>query len=341
MRQENVRRIISIAAVVVMVIIFSATTGGAYLSPSNLLNIFRECGVIGIISAGVAMVIITAGIDLSTGALVGFCGMFSNYLLYVFGLPGIVIIPVSLLLGALCGALNGFIVTKLRVPEFVGTLSTQYLFRSMVFVFAIREQGVIVNKRIKDDLITGMGEGIGGVYFVSIAFVVVVIIGQIILKKTRFGTYIYATGANRKSAELSGVPVEKIRFAVHTITGLLCGFACLFSMGRIGSVTTDFGTGLEFSIISAVVIGGCAFSGGRGDCVGAAIGTLFMACLQNGILKYNIPPALQLVIRGTVIVVMIIFDSVYNKHLQKNVIRRAREREDKMMTGVTGNGSAA
>ena len=125
------------------------------------------------------------------------------------------------------------------------------------------------------------------------------------------------------------------------ITGFLVGIATLFSIGRIGSVTTDLGTGLEFDIISAVVIGGCAFSGGRGDCVGAAIGTLFMACLQNGILKYNIPPALQLVIRGTVIVVMIIFDSVYNKHLQKNVIRRAREREEKMMTGVTGNGSAA
>ena len=186
-----------------------------------------------------------------------------------------------------CGVLNGFIVTKLRVPEFIATLSTQYLFRSMVFVFAIREAGVISNKKIEDPGILIMGGSINGIYLVTIAFVLLAVIGQIILKKTKFGTYVYATGANRKSAELSGINTDKVRWMVFILTGFLCGVAAIFQIGRVGSVTTDLGTGLEFDIIAAVVIGGCAFAGGRGDVFGSAVGAIFMAVLQNGCLLYT------------------------------------------------------
>lgn len=326
MRQDNMRRFIAVMSVAVMFLVFSITSAG-FFSVGNILNIFRECGVTGIIAVGVAMVIISSGIDLSTGATLGFCGMVCNHFMYKFGLPAFAIIIISLVLGTVCGALNGYIVTKMRVPEFIGTLSTQYLFRSMVFVFAIREMGVISNKKITDPGILILGGSINGLYLVSIVFILMVIIGQIILKKTRFGTYIYAVGANRKSAELSGIPCDKIRLCVHIITGFLCGLATLFSIGRIGSVTTDLGTGLEFDVISAVVIGGCAFSGGRGDVVGAAIGAVFMAVLQNGILKYNLPTATQLVVKGIVIVIMIVFDSYYNKSMQERVMRRAREQD--------------
>ena len=317
--------------VVVMILIFGLTNRD-FFSVGNMLNILRECGVVGTIAVGVALVIITSGIDLSTGAMIGLCGMISNYLMYNFGVPAPVIIVVSILVGLLCGALNGVIVTKLRVPEFIGTLSTQYLFRSLVFVFAIREAGVISNKKITDMGILILGGSINGFYLVTIVFIAAVVIGQIILKKTKFGTYVYATGANRKSAELSGIPTDKVRIGVYMITGFLVGLATLFSIGRIGSVTTDLGTGLEFDIISAVVIGGCAFSGGRGDVVGAAIGAVFMAVLQNGILKYNLPTATQLIVKGVVIVIMIVFDSAYNQMMQKRIMRKAREQEE-MVTG--------
>lgn len=107
-------------------------------------------------------------------------------------------------------------------------------------------------------------------------------------------------GANRKSAELSGINTDKIRWLVFIMTGLLCG-------------------------IAAVVIGGCAFSGGRGDVFGSAIGAVFMAVLQNGILKYNLPTAAQLVVKGVVIVIMIIFDAVYNDYMQKRIQKKAKE----------------
>lgn len=162
------------------------------------------------------------------------------------------------------------------------------------------------------------------------------VIGQIVLKKTKFGTYVYATGANRKSAELSGINTDKIRWLVFIITGLLCGIAAIFQIGRVGSVTTDLGTGMEFDIIAAVVIGGCAFAGGRGDVFGSAVGAIFMAVLQNGILKYNLPTAAQLVVKGIVIVVMIIFDAVYNDIMQKRIQRKAREEDTESVETAGG-----
>lgn len=324
MRQEQMRRLISIASLIVIMLVFGLTSN-SFFTQGNLLSILRECSVNGIIAVGVTYVIITAGIDLSTGAAVGFAGMLCANLLYNYNMSAGIVVLISILTGLVCGALNGFIITKLRVPEFIGTLSTQYLFRSMVFVFAIREAGVITNKKISNPGILIWGGSIDGIYLVTIAFIVLAIIGQIVLKKTKFGTYIYATGANRKSAELSGINTDKVRMAVYVITGALCGLAAIFQIGRVGSVTTDLGTGMEFEIIASVVIGGCAFSGGRGDVFGSAIGAVFMAVLQNGILKYNLPTAAQLIVKGVVIVIMIVFDAVYNKIMQKRIQQKARE----------------
>lgn len=330
MRQEQMRRLISIASLIIIMLVFGLTSN-SFFTQENLLSILRECSVNGIIAIGVTYVIITAGIDLSTGAIVGVTGMLCANLLYNYDMSAGMVVLISIVAGLVCGLLNGFIITRLRVPEFIGTLSTQYLFRSMVFVFAIREAGVITNKKISNPGILIWGGSIDGIYLVTIAFIVLAVVGQIVLKKTKFGTYIYATGANRKSAELSGIDTNKVRMAVYIITGTLCGLAAVFQIGRVGSVTTDLGIGMEFEIIAAVVIGGCAFSGGRGDVFGSAIGAIFMAVLQNGILKYNLPTAAQLIVKGVVIVIMIVFDAVYNKMMQGKIQRKARELD--MATG--------
>jgi ribose transport system permease protein len=284
------------------------------------------------------MIIITAGIDLSTGAIVGLACMICANLMYYHNLPAGLVMLISIGVGVLCGLLNGFIVTRLNVPAFIATLSTQYLFRSLVYVFAIRESGVITNKVISSKGILLMGGAMNGIYLVTMAFAVLAVVGQVLMKKTRFGTYIYSTGANLKSARLSGINTGKIQRLTFLITGFLCGLLAIFKMGRIGSVTTDMGTGLEFDIISAVVIGGCAFSGGRGDVFGAVIGALFMATLQNGILKYNLPTAVQLITKGIVIILMIVFDAVYNQWAQKRIQQKAGlEEAEKAAMGGDSN----
>ena len=332
MRQEKMRRLIALISLAVLIVFFTITNDN-FLTANNIFNILRESSIAGIVAVGVAMVIITAGIDLSTGAIIGFVSMLCSWLIFYYGLSAWQIMLVAIIAGSLCGAVNGFVVTKLRVPEFVATLSTQYLFRSLVFVFVIREDGVIQNKMIKDRGLLIMGGSINGLYLVTIAFILCVVIGQFVLKKTKLGIYIYATGSNRKSAELSGINTNKIRMIVFVIVGFLCGIATIFEIGRIGSVTTDLGTGLEFEIISAAVIGGCAFSGGRGDIIGASIGAVFMAVLQNGILKYNLPTAAQLIIKGIVIVLMVVLDSVYNKYVNEKFLQKSQEIETKKAGG--------
>ncbi len=327
MRQEKIRRLVSIALLLVLVIVFG-TTSEYFFTTTNILTLLRECSVVGIISVGVSFIIITAGIDLSTGAIVGFTAMVCANLLYYTNMPAQMIIVIALLIGTLAGYINGILVTKLRLPDFIATLSTQFLFRGLALICAIRTSGVITNKVIDNRGILVMGGSISGLYLVTIVFIIVAVLGQIILKKTQLGVYTYATGANRKSAELSGIDTDKVKRSVFTITGFCCGIAAIFLMAKLGSVTPDTGTGLEFEVIAAVVVGGCAFSGGRGDIFGSVVGALFMAILSNGILKYNLPTATQLIVKGSVIVIMVVFDSLYNGYMEKKIREKSKELEE-------------
>lgn len=318
MGRDGLRRLISIILLFGLLVVFSVTTKN-FLNTQNIISIMRESSVIGIIAVGVTLVIITAGIDLSTGAIVGLSAMISAHLIYSFDIPPILIYVTTIGVGILVGVINGLLIACLKIPDFIATLSTQFILQALVLVFAIKENGAIVNKVIHNRGILILGGSVNGIYLVTIMFIIVTVLGQVFLKKTRPGIYVYATGANRKSAELSGISTGKIKILVYTITGLLCGIAGLFTMGRVGSVTTDTGVGMEFDVISAVVIGGCAFSGGRGDVVGSMIGAVFLATLQNGILKYNFPTATQLIVKGIVIVLMIIFDTIYNQIMEKRI----------------------
>lgn len=327
MRQETIRRLVSLGLLLVLILIFGLTSEWFFTS-ANIFSLLRECSVVGIISVGVSMVIITAGIDLSTGAIIGFSSMICANLLYYTSLPAWLIMLVTIVIGVFCGYLNGVLVTVFRLPDFIATLSTQFIFRGLALICAIRTNGIITNKVIDNRGILIMGGSINGLYLVTIVFLIIALIGQFILKKTKLGVYTYAVGANRKSAELSGIDAGKIKRAVFTLTGLCCGIAAIFLIAKIGSVTSDTGNGLEFEVIAAVVVGGCAFSGGRGDVFGSVIGALFMAILQNGILKYNLPTATQLIVKGGVIVIMVIFDSVYNRYMEKRILQKSKLLEE-------------
>lgn len=329
MRQETIRRLVSVGLLAALVLFFGLTSE-YFFTASNIFTLLRECSTTGIIAIGVSMVIITAGIDLSTGAMVGFISMLCANLLYYTSIPASVIIVLALVVGTLCGYLNGVLVTLLRLPDFIATLSTQFLFRGLALIFAIRTAtGMISNKVIDNPTILLLGGSINGIYLVTMAFAVMAVIGQFLLKRTKLGTYTYAIGANRKSAELSGVNYGRIKRSVFTITGFCCGVAALFLMGKMRSVTPDTGIGLEFDVIAAVVVGGCAFSGGRGDIFGTVIGALFMNVLTNGIYKYNLPTATQLIIKGSVIVAMIIFDSVYNRYMERKITQSGKLLEER------------
>ena len=325
MNQTTMRRLISIGMLVILVVLFTILAGagkGKFFNFDNLIEVVRDASIPAIIGVGVTFIIITAGIDLSTGSMMALVGMtMANIYAYTL-LPFSVMILAGILVGLLCGFCNGVIVAKFNVPEFIGTLATMSIFRAMTYIIAIRDaNGVIKSQPMNHSGYTWLGGGFGKFYFVIIAMIIIVAAGQIILKYTRYGTNLYSVGASKKAATLSGIDVAKTRLIAYVITGFTVAIGAVFTTARLQSATTAIGMDFEFNPIAAAVVGGVALSGGSGDVVGTLIGALFMATLENGVRKLSINTAYQYVIKGAIIIAVVIFDATYKARMD----RKARE----------------
>ena len=325
MNQTTMRRLISIGMLVILVVLFTILAGagkGKFFNFDNLIEVVRDASIPAIIGVGVTFIIITAGIDLSTGSMMALVGMtMANIYAYTL-LPFSVMILAGILVGLLCGLCNGVIVAKFNVPEFIGTLATMSIFRALTYIIAIRDaNGVIKSQPMNHSGYTWLGGGIGKFYYVIMAMIVIVAAGQIVLKYTRYGTNLYSVGASKKAATLSGIDVAKTRLIAYVITGLTVAVGAVFTTARLQSATTAIGMDFEFNPIAAAVVGGVALSGGSGDVIGTLIGALFMATLENGVRKLSINTAYQYVIKGAIIIAVVIFDATYKARMD----RKARE----------------
>ena len=325
MNQTTMRRLISIGMLVILVVLFTILAGagkGKFFNFDNLIEVVRDASIPAIIGVGVTFIIITAGIDLSTGSMMALVGMtMANIYAYTL-LPFSVMILAGILVGLLCGLCNGVIVAKFNVPEFIGTLATMSIFRALTYIIAIRDaNGVIKSQPMNHSQYTWLGGGFGKFYFVIIAMIIIVAAGQIVLKYTRYGTNLYSVGASKKAATLSGIDVAKTRLIAYVITGFTVAVGAVFTTARLQSATTAIGMDFEFNPIAAAVVGGVALSGGSGDVIGTLIGALFMATLENGVRKLSINTAYQYVIKGAIIIAVVIFDATYKARMD----RKARE----------------
>ena len=325
MNQTTMRRLISIGMLLILVVLFTILAGagkGKFLNFDNLIEVVRDASIPAIIGVGVTFIIITAGIDLSTGSMMALVGMtMANIYAYTL-LPFSVMILAGILMGLLCGLCNGVIVAKFNVPEFIGTLATMSIFRALTYIIAIRDaNGVIKSQPMNHSQYTWLGGGIGKFYYVIMAMIVIVAAGQIVLKFTRYGTNLYSVGASKKAATLSGINVAKTRLIAYVITGFTVAVGAVFTTARLQSATTAIGMDFEFNPIAAAVVGGVALSGGSGDVIGTLIGALFMATLENGVRKLSINTAYQYVIKGAIIIAVVIFDATYKARMD----RKARE----------------
>lgn len=328
MKQTTLRRLISLAMLLVIIILFSILGGSYFLDLTNLIEIVRDASVVTIVGIGVTYAIITAGIDLSTGSVMGLVGMtMANIYAYTLW-PIPVMIICGLLVGCIAGFINGIIIGKLHVPEFIGTLATMSIFRSLTYVIAITDaNGVIQSQPMTYSSFVVLGYAVSPLYIVTYAMIILVIIGQIILKKTHFGTNLYAIGSNRKAATLSGIDVEKTLVTCYTILGLCAAIGAVFTVARLQSATTTVGADFEFDPISAAVVGGVNLAGGSGDVVGTLIGALFMASLTNGVRKLGVNTAYQYIIKGVIIVFVIVFDAVYKNYMSQKAKERGAKEE--------------
>jgi ribose transport system permease protein len=323
-RSKTVRKLVSVGLVVALALFFALTTT-AFFNQRNLFLLLKDSAYLGLIALGVSITIIGGGIDLSGGGIVCVVGILASRLSFT-GLPGFVVLVIGVLLGAICGLINGMLVTSVHLTEFVATLATGFVYTGMGLLFAFRSNGRIsgnlVSKSITNKSFLAMGKHIGGVYYITIVWFVMTVVSYFALARTKFGLHTYALGSHAKSAEMSGVNIARQRALGFIISGACAGLASVMVVANMGAAAASLGTGYEFQAIAACVVGGVMLGGGKGDTVGAFVGSIFMVLVLNGLYKFDLPTYWQYIFQGAIIIVATAFDAQFAKFAQK---RRAAE----------------
>lgn len=287
-----------------------------FLQPLNLMNVLRQVSISGLIAIGMTFVILTAGIDLSVGSLLALAGLVGAYVakgglesrfavgVADVGNPAYLALLAALAVGIAGGAIQGLVVTRLRVPPFVATLGGLTAFRGAALWFS---GGGPISGFNPDYTWWGQGR-IWTVPVPVIIFVAAAIVAAFVLTYTRFGRYVYATGDNRNAAELTGVPTRLITFSVYAISGFFCGLAGFLLSARLSSAEAVAGLGLELTVIAAVVIGGTSLFGGVGGVFGTVVGALLIGVLTNGLVLLNVSSFIQQIVIGIILVSAVAFD---------------------------------
>ena len=248
-----------------------------FLTGNNLANLARQVAIFGILAIGQLVVILTGGIDLSVGSILGLAGAVTAQLL-VSGVPIIPAILIGVVVGGVLGIANGVLVTRFKLPPFIATLGMLGIARGIVLV--ITDANTI--QGLPDGFQTVANGTVLGIPNLLIIFAIITAIAWFVLNRTVFGRYVYAVGSNPEAARLAGVPVAMVTTAVYVISGVLAAVGGVLLTSRLGAGVPTAGTGFELQAIAACVIGGASLSGARGSAIGAACGALIIGVLNNG-----------------------------------------------------------
>lgn len=278
-----------------------------FISAANLRNVMRIASINGLLAIGMTFVILTGGIDLSVGAVMGCAGMYSAYFAQAAkGYPPIVAVLIGLLIGLGFGLFNGWIIAYLKVPAFVGTLGSMSIASGLTFLLTDAKPIPNLSEGFKK-----MGGGNLGMIPIPIMMMsVVLLVCFALLYKTRYGRYIFAVGGNLNAAHVSGIDTKKIIGSVYVIAGVLSAFAGIITTARVTSGVTSTGKGYETDAIAAVVIGGTSLTGGKGRLWGTIVGILIMQFLSNGLDMLGVNAYYQLLVKGFVVIGAVMLDGL-------------------------------
>lgn len=278
-----------------------------FFTLSNILNILRQTSVIAILAAGMTLVILTAGIDLSVGSILALCGAFAASMIGM-EISVWIAVPVSLIGGALLGSMTGMIIAKGQVQAFIATLVTMTLLRGVTMVYT---DGRPISTGFTDvaDAFAWFGTG----YLFGIPVPVWLMIGVFaaiwyLLNHTRFGRYVYALGGNESATLLSGINVDRIKVGVYAICGFLSALAGIIITSRLSSAQPTAGMGYELDAIAAVVVGGTSLMGGKGRIMGTLIGALIIGVLNNALNLLDVSSYYQMIVKAVVILLAVLVD---------------------------------
>ena len=296
--------LILLAVLAALVLLFGLMRD-SFFSAATLGSVANRLPALAVVATGMTLVMITGGIDLSVGSLLGFCGAAVGVMMADWQWGLVLALPASIALGALLGGTTGTVSVKLRLPSFIVSLGMLEIARGLAFLTTDSQTKYIGSG------IEALGAALGGLVL-SPAFLislVVVALGQTALSHTPLGRLWIAIGANREAALVSGVPVDRPRLLAHALLGALTGLAAVFNCSRLGSADPNAGVGFELSAIAAVVVGGTSLMGGRGSVVKSFLGVLIIATLEAGLVQIGASEPMKRVVTGTVIVAAVLADT--------------------------------
>jgi ribose transport system permease protein len=298
----------------ILIFIFSSIVGWpAFLSPGNLVNIVKQASYTGIIGLGMTLIIISGGIDLSVGSMMAFSGGITIFFLNLFPGDSAVAVIISvifcLVLGAACGFVNGFMVTKGRIAPFIATLGTMAIFRSLIQYFSGAANILSTNTVYP---LFGPAE----ILFIPVpvwVFAVLAVMLHLLLNNTRLGRYMCAVGANEQVARYSAINISLIKLIPYVITGITVAVSALLWSSRINCIhSSGDGNGYELEAIAAAVIGGTSMSGGKGTIIGTVMGAVMLMMINNMLVLGGVSSFLQQAARGLVIIAAVLLQ--YNSN---------------------------
>ncbi|HXP93659.1 MAG TPA: ABC transporter permease [Candidatus Binatia bacterium] len=316
-----------VVGLLVLVIVVNALTGGSFATPTNMTNVLRQITYNTILAVGQTLVIITAGIDLSVGSLVGLTGVVMAIFANAMPFGGLALIVATLAVGIAVGAAAGFVnalpVVRLGLPPFITTLAMLQIARGLAYKIA-HGRPIPVNS----DAFNGMGIGyvgsgllapigLPGIPVAVLWMLAIVVVFAILLGRTRFGRYVYALGGNEEAARLAGVNVVRIKTMVYVLSGSCAAVAGLLLMARFASGSPQTGEGFELNSIAAAVVGGTSLMGGRGLIIGTFIGALLIGVLNNVMNLLNIESYTQEIVLGGVILLAVILEQLRKRYVAR------------------------
>lgn len=293
-----------IFVILIVAVIVASLLSDTFLTPRNISNIIRQNAVVMIIAFGAQMVLITGEVDLSPGSVCAFAGVMSTVTMLKTGNPVLALLT-GVLVGAIFGFFNGFIVTACGIPSFIMTLASQFIGRGAVLAYTNAQP---VNGF--DSSFTVFGQGVvAGIPVPIIIMVVVLVIYWVLMNRKRFGRYVYAVGGNEDAARASGINTKLIKIKSFLFAGAAAGLAGVILMSRLNSGQPTGGEQYEFDAITAAIIGGTSMSGGVGKVYGTVVGALFVGVLLNIMTQMDVSAYYQKIVKGTIIALAVIIDA--------------------------------
>jgi rhamnose transport system permease protein len=294
-----------LAVVLVIAVAVMATLSDTFLTVDNLLNATRFMTEIGLVALGMTLVMITGGIDLSVGAVIALTAVVIGLLIQT-GIGAWPAAVIGLCLGALLGALNGFVITRVGLPPIIITLATLAIYRGVAYGISAARAFPI------PDSLSVLGQGYLGPLPVQLPLFLAVAAGVwLVLARTTFGRTLYALGVNETAARFAGLHVDRIKLAAYAASGLLSAAAAVIFISRVSSAKANAGEGYELDAITIVVLGGGSVAGGRGGVIGTLLGLAIIGVTRNGLTQAYIPPEVQAILIGAVLVAAVVGNELF------------------------------